>query len=153
MSTKLGKRRRSLGGKSLPTPEVKSKQAKFDSVFISSLSNPVPNSKKKFPEGSKDMDERKKNRMGQRARKRMWEEKYGDSAKHVQAEKKAKGKDGKGRYTKARGVDNPKSTHNKLRKEESSSSLSLHPSWEASKRMKEKHVSFQGQRTVFSDSD
>ncbi|KAK4635775.1 hypothetical protein CLAFUW4_00706 [Fulvia fulva] len=117
----------------------------------------------------------KKNRRGQRARQKIWEQKYGSRATHLQNEQRNQGWDPKrgavdsdrgGRFGKNKGNGansmalgkdrrNPGQTKpaaevkTKPRKDDSGP---LHPSWEAAKRAKEKKsapVAFQGKKISF----
>jgi hypothetical protein len=92
-----------------------------------------------------------KNRPGQRTRQKKWEEMFGKKAKHVLEGKKQRvkirAKTGKQKPIKMSSVTKSSSSH---------SHSTLHPSWEAQKRKKAMEAGipkFQGQRTVFFDSD
>ncbi|EME49697.1 hypothetical protein DOTSEDRAFT_68463 [Dothistroma septosporum NZE10] len=117
----------------------------------------------------------KKNRRGQRARQKIWEQKYGSRATHLQNEQRKQGWDPKrgavdsdrgGRFGKNKGngansmalgkdrrvagqSDSIAEAKQKPRKDDSGP---LHPSWEAAKRAKEKKaapVAFQGKKISF----
>ena len=118
----------------------------------------------------------KKNRRGQRARQQIWEKKFGTKAKHLQRQDRNKGWDrkrgavdvGKGhsKESKGRGVrgssdcnvgtTGPGKTkpisagENKTKSRDDSGSI--HPSWEAAKKAKERRdapVAFQGKKITF----
>ncbi|KAJ3045781.1 hypothetical protein HDV00_007907 [Rhizophlyctis rosea] len=104
--------------------------------------------------------EKAKNRMGQRARREMWEKMYGARAKHVQDEEKKKlterfnpttgggtgGRGGKGRGgAVGRGGGVAAGSDSKQQDE------SLHPSWQAKKLQKASAVPFAGKKVVFGD--
>ncbi|CAB3992146.1 Hypothetical predicted protein [Paramuricea clavata] len=113
----------------------------------------------------KPQKERKKssNRMGQRARQRVWKEQYGKKANHVKSsDKMAKPKQDKTRkklMTNANQKRRQETNMNKgaKRKGNSVEETASHPSWEASKRRKlQQNISqtkFQGQKITFDDSD
>ncbi|TPR04721.1 Alcohol dehydrogenase GroES-like domain family protein [Aspergillus niger] len=98
---------------------------------------------------------RRKNRMGQQARRALWEKKYGSGANHVKQEKnkrKAGGRDngwdarrgatdGGDRWGRGGGPPAKKPEDNKP----------LHPSWEAARKAKEQKATaaFQGKKVTF----
>lgn len=117
----------------------------------------------------------KKNRRGQRARQKIWEQKYGSRATHLQNEQRNQGWDakrgavdsdkggrfgqnkGNGANSMALGKDRRAPGHSKppaevKQKPRKDDSGPLHPSWEAAKRAKEKKaapVAFQGKKISF----
>ena len=118
----------------------------------------------KLRNDKKPQKERKKssNRMGQRARQRLWKEQYGKRAKHI----KTSDKTGKPKYkTREKVTTNgdqkltkESKTNKGVKKQaESVKEEASHPSWEASKRRKlQQNISetkFQGQKITFDDSD
>ncbi|KAL6714289.1 hypothetical protein ACLMJK_007712 [Lecanora helva] len=127
---------------------------------------------------SDDRPQQRKNRRGQRARREIWEKKFGNNAKHLQnqtedrdkgwdakrgaREDDGRGKRGRGRgrgggrgRQKARGGGPVSSGANSdpvgTRKTKPEDSGSLHPSWEAAKRAKEQKATapFQGKKVLF----
>ncbi|OLL25833.1 Protein bud22 [Neolecta irregularis DAH-3] len=85
----------------------------------------------------------RKNRRGQRARRQLWEKKYGKNANHVkiEAEKELLLQKRKDRFANQR-----------VLKENSAAERPLHPSWEAKKKMREQLSStakFSGQKIKF----
>lgn len=112
----------------------------------------------------------RKNRRGQRARQKIWEQKYKEQAKHVQKQSRDQGwdprrgavADGPGRFG-GRGRDNERprgrgpeiSGANELplgpKKLKRDDAGTLHPSWQAAKAAKEKktQVKPQGKKVVF----
>ena len=111
----------------------------------------------------KPQKERKKssNRMGQRARQRLWKEQYGKKAKHIKAsDKTAKPKYKTREKLTTNGNKNLKKeskTNKGVKRKPESVEKASHPSWEASKRRKlQQNISetkFQGQKITFNDSD
>ena len=119
----------------------------------------------------------RKNRMGQQARRQLWEKKFGAKAHHVKkqdrdqgwdARRGAQGGDKRGLKDRGRGGRSggrKKKSHHALgkgptgansdpvgkRPAKKEADSPLHPSWEAAKRMKEdkKSVAFEGKKTVF----
>ncbi|PRT54475.1 Protein bud22 [Wickerhamiella sorbophila] len=88
----------------------------------------------------------RKNRRGQRARRKIWELKYGSRAKHVlkekeEYEKKKQMKEARQKQRAAKQQQHKEETKNKP----------LHPSWEAHKKQKEaqKAVQFAGKKITF----
>jgi hypothetical protein len=117
----------------------------------------------------------KKNRRGQRARQQIWEQKFGDKAKHLQkqghashwdskrgavdrSERRPRGRFGRERrgspaYAIGRGPDAgvPKPVK-EVKTPHRDDGGALHPSWEAAKKAKEKKeapVAFQGKKITF----
>lgn len=101
----------------------------------------------------------RKNRRGQRARQKIWEQKYGEKAKHVQDErarvrseaerKKAEYEEReRKRWLKAQTTGRPDS---KLAGKGESAQLAVHPSWEAKKMAeeKQKNAKFEGKKITF----
>ena len=117
----------------------------------------------------------KKNRRGQRARQQIWEQKFGDKAKHLQKQghaahwdskrgavdrsaRRPQGRFGRERrgspdYTIGRGPDAGTSKPVKeAKRPHRDDGGALHPSWEAAKKAKERKeapVAFQGKKIVF----
>lgn len=117
----------------------------------------------------------KKNRRGQRARQQIWEQKFGTKAKHLQKEERNTGWDPKRGATEnsqrrgkapgqrerraspnhglGGGSDQRNMKHgNDAQKKQKDDSGSLHPSWEAAKKAKEKKeapIAFQGKKITF----
>ncbi|XP_028400338.1 serum response factor-binding protein 1-like isoform X2 [Dendronephthya gigantea] len=102
----------------------------------------------------KTQKERKKssNRMGQRARQRLWKEQYGKKANHF----KSNDKNTNPKQDRKK-AERKTSTKGNKRKDNSVDETLNHPSWEASKRRKmQQNISktkFQGQKITFDDSD
>ncbi|KAF2117398.1 Bud-site selection protein [Lophiotrema nucula] len=97
----------------------------------------------------------KKNRRGQRARQKIWEQKYGEKAEHIKKQERNTGwdakrgavdnsRDGKGRDRKPTGRGPQTSGENATplgqRKPKRDDAGALHPSWAAAKAAKEKKV-------------
>jgi len=95
----------------------------------------------------------RKNRMGQQARRALWEKKFGGEANHVKKEaekikekrgtKMAKGGRGGGVGGRATGRGDVRSNRPPGRPQEKKDEGPLHPSWEAAKKAKEKQVQMQ----------
>ncbi|KAL1964791.1 hypothetical protein VTN77DRAFT_6658 [Rasamsonia byssochlamydoides] len=121
---------------------------------------------------------RRKNRMGQKARRALWEKKYGSKANHLQKQKQKEkesrdkgwdprrgateddgdakpkwGKKGAGQSQQQRAgsAKNDSAGPQQQRKKQSSEEKPLHPSWEAARKAKEQtaQASFQGKKIVF----
>ncbi|KAJ5825571.1 hypothetical protein N7474_002709 [Penicillium riverlandense] len=111
---------------------------------------------------------KRKNRMGQQARRALWEKKYGEKANHVQKEMKKQKKNRDSGWDVKRGATDagrrgrrPQNRRDEqtgantmpLGKAKSAAQDSgpLHPSWEAKKKAKEQAstASFQGKKVVF----
>ncbi|KTW26965.1 hypothetical protein T552_02456 [Pneumocystis carinii B80] len=93
----------------------------------------------------KDIDKPKKNRRGQRARRKIWEMKYGKNARHLQVKRK-----------KMNSNENIKLSYNNnksaLINRENKEVKPLHPSWEAARRLKKKessNIKFEGTKIKF----
>ncbi|KAJ4299298.1 hypothetical protein N0V90_004542 [Kalmusia sp. IMI 367209] len=112
----------------------------------------------------------RKNRRGQKARQKIWEQKFKDKAKHLQKEDRSQGwdpkrgavADGQGRYGGRGGKNGPprgrgpeKSGANEQplgpKKTKRDDTGTLHPSWQAAKAAKEKKLDMkpQGKKVVF----
>ncbi|XP_065187582.1 uncharacterized protein LOC135818166 [Sycon ciliatum] len=118
---------------------------------------------------SKAAQKKKRNRLGQRARQKKWEEQFGTQARHVVENRpankprvfKKKTKEGDGTNaasSKAKGSGSRSRPAGVKRKAAPVEDLSeLHPSWAAKRMNKEKSSatiqSFEGKRMTFSDSD
>jgi len=156
---------------SIPVPKTKRKvrelQTISNSTFIPALSHAAYYSGTDSEASDLDVAPRK-NRRGQRARQKIWEQKYGEKAQHVQKEEeeRSNGWDSKrgavgdrhhGRGdTSASGGRGPARTgENALplgpKKKKRDDTGSLHPSWLAAKAAKEKKVDAtpQGKKVVF----
>lgn len=131
------------------------------------------------PEDDPELDgaQPRKNRMGQQARRKLWEKKFGTNANHVKKQQKAQNKsrdsgwdlrkgatssnDARGWHSKSKGLPNGKREGRPERAKESKGpsqprgkaheQKSLHPSWEAAKKAKEQksQSGFQGKKVVF----
>jgi hypothetical protein len=158
--------------KSKSKPKAKAATQKVStSAFLPSLSHAAYFSGSESEAEDLDIDiAPKKNRRGQRARQKIWEQKFGDKAKHKQKEERNKGWDPKrgavsddraGRGGRSRG---PASTgRGPVRSGENMTELgprkttkrddtgALHPSWLAAKAAKEKKMLAkpQGTKIVF----
>jgi hypothetical protein len=148
-----------------PVPASKARAAApaakaSQSTFLPSLSHANYMSGSESEASDLDIDVApKKNRRGQRARQKIWEQKYGEKAKHVQNDEKNKGWDpkrgavddrpgkggrgGKGTTNSGRGPE--RSGENttalgsrKVTKRDDSGPI--HPSWQAAKAAKEKKM-------------
>ena len=125
------------------------------------------------PEDVENAAPQRKNRMGQQARRALWEKKYGAKANHVKKAKKEekasrdsgwdlkrgatdgserRPKKGKGYTTGQRsGTDSNMGRERKETKPKPQDDKPLHPSWEAAKKAKEQKATtaFQGKKVVF----
>ncbi|KAF2269713.1 Bud-site selection protein [Lojkania enalia] len=147
--------------------KAKSKHAEktSKSTFLPSLSMAAYYSDPESEASDLDIDIKpKKNRRGQRARQKIWEQKFGDKAKHVQNQERDKGWD-----PKKGAVDTSRKGHGgkpigrgRERSGENATPLgtrrmkrddvgTLHPSWVAAKAAKEKKIDMkpQGTKLVF----
>ncbi|ORX48365.1 hypothetical protein BCR36DRAFT_329337 [Piromyces finnis] len=112
----------------------------YDSMFMSSLNGGVDDYYSSDDDETNDIIEekrpKKKNRMGQRERQKLWEKNFGKNANHLKKARELKLKE---------------------KKKEKTSKLpdNLHPSWEAKRLMKEKSkiVEFTGKKVTFDDDD
>lgn len=93
----------------------------------------------------------KKNRMGQRARQKMWEKMHGKSAKHLQKNKQG---------INVKGNKEPRKQISRFKPQQSfepaSADKPLHPSWEAMRKKRSQEtlkVEFKGKRIKFDDSE
>lgn len=152
--------------------KVKAPAAKASqSTFLPSLSHAAYLSGSESEASDLDIDVApKKNRRGQRARQKIWEQKYGEKAKHVQKDERNKGwdpkrgavddrsgKGGRGGKAAAKGGRGPeRSGENttalgarKATKRDDSGPI--HPSWQAAKAAKEKKMIAkpEGKKIVF----
>ncbi len=118
----------------------------------------------------------KKNRRGQRARQQIWEQKFGDKAKHIQKQDRDAGWNPKRGAVESDGLHHskriqrgrraspdyalggdgrgakPRITNDASKKKHSTNEGPIHPSWEAAKKAKEKRaapVAFQGKKISF----
>ncbi|PYI05440.1 Bud-site selection protein, partial [Aspergillus sclerotiicarbonarius CBS 121057] len=110
---------------------------------------------------------KRKNRMGQQARRALWEKKYGSGANHVKLEQGRRGRDngwdarrgateGGDRWGRGgnQGWGRPQQQNGRPRRgppAKPQDNKPLHPSWEAAKKAKEQKntASFQGKKVVF----
>lgn len=95
----------------------------------------------------------RKNRMGQQARRALWEKKFGSNAKHV---KKEKDRAREGRFAKKTGANGDPVGVRKPKGKPFAGEGPLHPSWEAARRAKERGkmemaaaAAFRGKKVVF----
>ncbi|KAK9362766.1 Bud-site selection protein [Lipomyces starkeyi] len=109
--------------------------------------------------GKKSPPTQRKNRRGQRARQKIWEQKYGKNAAHLkkkeqeQAEKEERKQSRRRERLAQRGqqaVDKVTDSAFKDQKSEHQAveNKPLHPSWEA-RQQKNKHIDFKGKKIVF----
>ena len=115
---------------------------------------------KKFKEKLQKLKNRKENRLGQRARRELWEKMYGEDAEHMKKGLKFGRKDrlnkhrrkGEGNLTNEGG---PKGSNRllKSKKERTTHESNLHPSWQAKKLQKQQNkiVQFEGSKIKFDD--
>lgn len=111
----------------------------YDSMFMNSLNggnNDFYSSEDDASDIIEEKRPKKKNRMGQRERQKLWEKNYGKNANHLKKARELKLKEKK------------KEKSNKLPE-------NLHPSWEAKRLMKEKSkiVEFKGKKITFGDEE
>jgi hypothetical protein len=92
-------------------------------------------------ESAEDIEEApRKNRRGQRARRQIWEQKFGAKANHLKNQKTQR----TSHLGEFKATRRPVETQNKVEDKP------IHPSWEAAKRSKEqKQAQFQGKKMVF----
>lgn len=155
-------------GTSILLPKAKRKaiepEKASESTFLPSLSHAAYFSGSESEASDLDMDlAPRKNRRGQKARQKIWEQKYRDKAKHLQKQDRGKGwdpkrgavgddKSRKGKPS-GRGPEKSGANANPLgpRKTKRDDSGPLHPSWEAAKAAKEKKIDMkpQGKKVVF----
>ncbi|KAF2649199.1 Bud-site selection protein [Lophiostoma macrostomum CBS 122681] len=158
----------------IPPPKAKAKEPATkasQSTFLPSLSHAAYFSGTESEASDLDIDVApKKNRRGQRARQKIWEQKYGEKAKHVQESERNKGWDPKrgavdGRPGKGGrgGKGGPKTGRGPERSGENATALGarkvtkrddsgpIHPSWQAAKAAKERKmvVKPEGKKIVF----
>lgn len=100
----------------------------------------------------------RKNRRGQRARQKIWEQKYGQKANHIQQESKRIASERERKQQEFEERQRKRDLKAKLAAEapegskpSTSNSTKLHPSWEARKvaEQKQKDVKFRGKKIVF----
>lgn len=125
------------------------------------------------PSDTEEVAPQRKNRMGQQARRALWEKKYGARANHVQKEKRqeksnrdsgwdlrrgATGPDGRGPGKRGRGQrmdggggHREKGREWKPAKKQEDNNKPIHPSWEAARKAKEQKetAAYQGKKVVF----
>lgn len=110
--------------------------------------------KKRKEKKDKKGTKRASNRLGQRARQRLWKDRYGKLANHVKSDDKIK----RTRKREKLKPDQKRTKQAKIAKPKKGvQETASHPSWEASKRRKlEQNISqtqFQGEKIIFEDSD
>ncbi|RXW17181.1 hypothetical protein EST38_g8672 [Candolleomyces aberdarensis] len=163
------------GGKAGPNPAaatlgVPSSRGKMESTFLPSLAvGFIPGSDDSDVEAEGSIAEPRKNRRGQRARRAIWEKKYGRNANHkktetAENEKKARMEAwSRVKKSQTRPTDRGpqrKTIHREAPKAPEPSTLKkdnkdkpLHPSWEAKRKLKEKQsdaiVASQGKKIKF----
>lgn len=123
-----------------------------DECFVASLNQNQKQRKKAPRYDESEMEEdteprKKKNRLGQRARREMWEKQYGDKAKHIRkakAEKLKHKKQSQREYIAER-------QQNTFRSERQEPVKDLHPSWAAKLAQKKQASSGPSERIVFSE--
>lgn len=154
---------------SIPLPKSKRKTAdpkvSTDSKFLPTLSHPTYISGSESEASDIEVAPRK-NRRGQKARQKIWEQKYKDQAKHVVKQERDRGWDAKrgavaerggrnGRGAPSRGRGPEISGANELplgpKKPKRDDAGMLHPSWLAAKAAKEKKMDVKpmGKKVVF----
>jgi len=126
-----------LSGSSAPKSGSKPTQKPGTSTFLPSLlagyisdscsstSSTAPPKHKKGPPEKKQ----RKNRMGQQARRALWEKKYGQNAAHLKQEAQRK--------EKAQRRERKAGKEEKKEKKEGQTEGTLHPSWEAARKARE----------------
>lgn len=98
------------------------------------------NSKKNGPAEPKD----RKNRMGQQARRALWEKKFGKNADHVKREEAEQGrKEIERRIKRGKGAGGKKGDGVKKKEKSTEVKGPLHPSWEAARKTKEQQSKVQ----------
>ncbi|KAG4303284.1 hypothetical protein PCANB_000538 [Pneumocystis canis] len=125
----------------------------FNSVFLPSLSSG-------YISGTDDdnntniennaFDKPKKNRRGQRARRKIWEMKYGQNARHLQAKRLEIELKKQNLKKKSKPLNINKNID--LKNIENKKSKPIHASWEAARRLKKKesiNIKFEGIKTKF----
>jgi hypothetical protein len=145
---------------SIPVPKTKRKIREEEriakSTFVPSLSHGAYYSGTESEASDLDIAPRR-NRRGQRARQKIWEQKYGEKAQHVKKQEQSRGWDAKrGAVSDKRGGRGPERTGENAmplgpKKVKRDDEGSLHPSWLAAKARKEKKVDMkpQGTKVVF----
>ncbi|KAG5518433.1 hypothetical protein PMAC_002828 [Pneumocystis sp. 'macacae'] len=96
------------------------------------------------------IDKPRKNRRGQRARRRIWEKKYGENARHLQTMHLQTQHKAQSLKKKIKTSHNGKNTYPTNKKNEKN--IPLHSSWEAARRLKTKqsiNIKFEGTKTKF----
>ncbi|OAG00123.1 Bud-site selection protein [Paraphaeosphaeria sporulosa] len=154
---------------SIPLPKTKRKtadpKASADSKFLPTLSHPTYISGSESEASDIEVAPRK-NRRGQKARQKIWEQKYKDQAKHIVKQERDRGWDAKRGAVAERGARNGRggpprgrgpeiSGANELplgpKKPKRDDAGMLHPSWLAAKAAKEKKMDVKpmGKKVVF----
>lgn len=157
---------------SKPTPAT-------STTFLPSLSmgGYVSGSESEDPDAENDSERPvRKNRMGQQARRALWEKKYGAGARHVRAQKEKEKKDRDRGWDMKRGAteassgggrndkkktdgsrprpqrdNNAGHGHGQKQGKKKEDDKPMHPSWEAARKAKEQktNMAFQGQKVTF----
>lgn len=162
--------------KTKPTSTISSKTPVTSTTFLPSLSmggyiSASDSESDPDPENSDNGGKpQRKNRMGQQARRALWEKKYGAGANHVQKESQKKKRDRDSGWDVRRGATsggNPREgrgfkggtgsglgqgRHHGQAREKPQDDKPIHPSWEAAKKVKEQQqsaASFQGKKVTF----
>ena len=137
----------------------------------------VSGSESEDPDAENDSERPvRKNRMGQQARRALWEKKYGAGARHVRAQKEKEKKDRDRGWDMKRGAteassgggrndkkktdgsrprpqrdNNAGHGHGQKQGKKKEDDKPMHPSWEAARKAKEQktNMAFQGQKVTF----
>lgn len=175
----------------LPQPETSKKDISADkpkdTTFLPSLmmggywsgSESEPNEDDQVAAAATGSKPQRKNRMGQQARRALWEKKYGARAKHIQEEQQKKSRNNKNsgwdakrgatddndkprwaankrQFTGTSSRNNDSSEknarkHNAIAANKKKAYDGLHPSWEAARKAKQEkaQASFQGKKITF----
>nr|CAB3266563.1 serum response factor-binding protein 1-like [Phallusia mammillata] len=151
------KPRKPIGMQKVDSKSLNTKSNHMKSSFVSSLSHSKPlksKSSRAAPQDSSDVPRKKKNRLGQRARQKL----YGSTGDMKPRSKDIRGKNSTLKNQKV-GKNLPKvQDSSNSRKEEfteKENPAQIHPSWQASQARKQQLQiqSFQGKRIKFDDSD
>nr|CAB3266564.1 serum response factor-binding protein 1-like [Phallusia mammillata] len=151
------KPRKPIGMQKVDSKSLNTKSNHMKSSFVSSLSQSKPSKSKSSrtaPQDSSDVPRKKKNRLGQRARQKL----YGSTGDMKPRSKDIRGKNSTLKNQKV-GKNLPKvQDSSNSRKEEfteKENPAQIHPSWQASQARKQQLQiqSFQGKRIKFDDSD
>lgn len=120
--------------------------------FVDNLNAPAraKGGKKNGTDYYKEEPAVRKNRMGQKARRALWEQQYGQKANHILRQREQKDA---GHSARSGGSGRERTVKRNLPKMKADPEL--HPSWIARQeaKAKERDAHFQGQKTTFGDSD